>query len=171
MSENWKDKLSAVRVFVFDVDGVLTDGGLTFDEQGRMSKRFYVRDGSGIHRAKSAGYTVVWITGHSPQCVERGARELGVDHFFSEIWDKQELLRSLMKDRDWPPESLAYMGDDRNDIRAMRLCGLRACPSDACADVLDEVDYVASKPGGGGAVRDLIELVMRHHGTWPPIAD
>jgi 3-deoxy-D-manno-octulosonate 8-phosphate phosphatase (KDO 8-P phosphatase) len=161
-----EEKAARVRLFLTDVDGVLTDGGIVFDGNGLESKRFHVRDGHGIKMLQRGGVAVGIISGRSSDAVAVRARELGVRILRQGTYDKMAALREILSETDVRPEECSYVGDDIVDLPILRAVGFSAAPSDAEAYVLETVDYVASRPGGMGAVREVIEFLLRAGGLW-----
>jgi len=160
------DKAARVRLFLMDVDGVLTDGGIILDGEGRETKRFHVRDGHGIKMLRRADVKAGIITGRSSAVVEIRARELGVEIVRQGATDKVSALRKILAEEGVSPEECAYVGDDIVDLPVFREVGFSAAPCDAEPYVLDAADYVSSRPGGMGAVREIIEFVMKAKGSW-----
>jgi 3-deoxy-D-manno-octulosonate 8-phosphate phosphatase (KDO 8-P phosphatase) len=160
------DKAARVRLFLMDVDGVLTDGGIIFDANGLESKRFHVRDGHGIKMLDRAGVRVGIITGRTSEVVEVRARELGIHILRQGAFDKSAALREILREQGVPPEDAAFVGDDIVDVPVLRQVGFSAAPCDAEQYVLDTVDFVSSRPGGMGAVREIIEFVLKANGSW-----
>jgi len=160
------DKAARIRLFLMDVDGVLTDGGIVYDANGLESKRFHVRDGHGIKMLDRAGVRVGIITGRTSEVVEVRARELGIHILRQGAHDKAAALREVLREQGVPPEDTAYVGDDIVDVPVLRMVGFSAAPCDAEQYVLDTVDFVSSRPGGMGAVREIIEFVLKANGSW-----
>ena len=150
---------AGVRLVVFDVDGVLTNGTVEVDESGRESRRYSMRDGHGFELLRDAGIGAIWMTrsAHSPSIVFR-AYKLGVN-VCSGIKDKAAKLAELYE----RPEEICYVGDDVFDLEAMRYAGFSACPADAENAVKEEADYVCRNTGGHGAAREVIELILSCH--------
>jgi 3-deoxy-D-manno-octulosonate 8-phosphate phosphatase (KDO 8-P phosphatase) len=165
-----KDELLAraarVRLFVFDVDGVLTDGGLYYGEHGEVMKRFDVKDGHAIVIARLLGIPSAILTARTSPIVEARGKELGIAPIFQGRREKGPALDELLASLRISPEDCAYMGDDLNDLEPMARAGFSACPADAVLEVRQEVHFVAQSPGGRGAVRELIELCLRASGRW-----
>ncbi len=159
-----------VRLFLTDVDGVLTDGGIIYDGAGVETKRFDVRDGHGIKMLQRAGVTVGIITGRTSDVVAIRARELGIDIVRQGAYDKVAAWREILGGTGILPAQTAYAGDDIVDLPLLRAVGFSAAPSDAEPYVLDAVHYVASRPGGHGAVREIIEFLLRSSGSWDDVA-
>jgi len=161
-----RERAARVRVFLTDVDGVLTDGGIVFDGNGLESKRFHVRDGHGIKLLQRGGLEVGIISGRSSDAVDVRARELGVRLVRQGAHDKTAVLREILSETAVSSAECAYVGDDIVDLPILRSVGFSAAPSDAEPYVLEAVDFVASRPGGMGAVREIIEFVLRATGAW-----
>ncbi len=150
-----------LRLFVMDVDGTLTDGGIYIGAGGEMMKAFHVRDGYAIvHMLPELGIVPVIITGRESEIVRRRAAELHITELHQGIGDKLTLLREIARRYQVTAEQVAYIGDDLNDLECMNWCGFSACPGDACPAVKAAVHYVSPLPGGRGAVRDVIEKLM-----------
>ncbi len=158
----------AIRLVVFDVDGVLTDGRLHYRDDGGEYKSFHVRDGLGIKMLQRAGIQVAIITGRRSPSVVRRATELGIAHLIQGREDKLEALRSLVAHNfpQWTQdmEAIAYMGDDLPDLPAMLAVGLGMTVADAATAVAARADWRASLPGGAGAAREAAEFILRAQG-------
>jgi len=167
---NELENFSPITTFVLDVDGVLTNSQLLVLENGKLLRQMNVRDGYAIKRAIDMGYKVAIITGGKSKGVVTRLRNLGVVDVYYGIKDKVEAYREFMYlyDEDNADENVLYMGDDVPDYEVMRLVGLPACPSDACPEILSIAKYVSHAKGGQGAVRDVIERVLRLNGHWLP---
>ena len=165
--ENFAD----ITTFVFDVDGVLTNSQLLVLENGKLLRHMNVRDGYAIKRAVNMGYKVAIITGGKSQGVVTRLRNLGVVDIYYGISDKVEAYREFMYlyDDEIDYENVLYMGDDVPDYEVMRLVGMPTCPNDACPEILSIAKYVSHAKGGQGAVRDVIERVLRLKGHWLPV--
>jgi 3-deoxy-D-manno-octulosonate 8-phosphate phosphatase (KDO 8-P phosphatase) len=155
----------AITLVVLDVDGVLTDGAVTYGGGEREeTKSFNIKDGLGIKLLQQSGIDVAIITGRVSDAVKRRAAELGISMLVEGREDKGDALRELLAQRSLSAAHVAYMGDDLPDLSALRLAGLATCPSDAAARVLREADWVASRAGGTGAVRELSEFILQAQG-------
>lgn len=163
-------KAARVRLLLLDVDGVLTDGGIILDGEGRELKRFHVRDGHGIKMLQRAGLEAGIITGRTSAVVEVRARELGMSIVRQGAADKVASWKEIIGARGIRPEETAYVGDDIVDVPLMRLVGFAAAVADAEEYVIEAADFVSSRPGGRGAVREVIEFVLRSGGSWERIA-
>lgn len=153
---------SAIEAFVFDVDGVLTDGTLLALSTGEQARTFHIRDGYAIRHALRRGYRVVIISGRQEEGVRRRLESLDVTEIYLGVDDKVKVFGACGLDA----ARVAYMGDDMPDLEVMQRCHLAACPADAAADVRAISQYVAQLPGGRGAVRELIEAVLKAQGRW-----
>ena len=165
-SPTLEKKASRVRLLLFDVDGVLTDGRILVHADGSESKAFSIRDGTGLVWAQRAGLTVGLLSArHSPATTAR-ARQLGVRIVRQQAGDKLEAYRALVAEEGLEDADVAFMGDDLLDLPVLRRVGLSAAPADAVPEVRERADWVAGAPGGGGAARDFVELVLRAQGLW-----
>jgi 3-deoxy-D-manno-octulosonate 8-phosphate phosphatase (KDO 8-P phosphatase) len=142
------------------VDGVLTDGGLNYDEQGLISKRFNVQDGLAIQMLKCAGITVAFMSGGRSGAIEQRARHLDLDHCFVGISDKLNKTQSFAKDLGIVSEEIAFLGDDLNDLAVRPAVGLLIAVADAAIDLRRKADWVLSRPGGHGAIREFTEALL-----------
>ena len=161
-------KAKAVRLAIFDVDGVLTDGGLHYSDSGEETKVFHVRDGHGMRMLQESGVTLAIITGRTSRCVERRAADLRIEHVFQGVHDKVEVFQGLTFDLGLEPIACAYMGDDWIDLPVLVRCGLALTVPEAPAVVRERVHYVTRAGGGRGAVREACELIMQAQGTFDP---
>ncbi|MBU8896280.1 3-deoxy-D-manno-octulosonate 8-phosphate phosphatase [Corallococcus sp. H22C18031201] len=157
---------SRVRLLVFDVDGVLTDGGLYYGHDGEALKRFDVKDGHALVMARLVGLPAAILTARTSRIVEARARELGFAAVYQGRKEKGPALLELLEEMKVPAEDCAYMGDDLNDLDPMSHVGLAACPADAVAEVRQEAHFVSQSGGGRGAARELVELCLRASGRW-----
>ncbi|MBI3582014.1 MAG: HAD hydrolase family protein [Nitrospinae bacterium] len=156
-----------ISLVALDVDGVLTDGKIIINDDGGEAKNFHVRDGMAIVMALKHGLQIAVISGRRSKVVEHRARELGIRHVYQGAGDKLSVLKRLLAKLKLTPSRAAFMGDDINDLEAMGFAGFSAAPADADSSVLEAAAWVSSFPGGGGAVRELIRLVMTAQGKWP----
>lgn len=157
-------RLKNLRLLVFDVDGTLTDGGIVLDGAGGEWKRFDVRDGAGIKLAQRGGLEVALLSGRSAAATAARARDLAVARVVQGAGRKGEALASLLVGAGVAAPEAAYMGDDLLDLPAFRRSGVAACPADAHPAVRAEADYVCESPGGRGAAREWIEVVLTAQG-------
>lgn len=154
---------------VLDVDGVLTDGGLHYDAEGRISKRFHVQDGLGIKMGQKAGLAFAVITGLESSAVSHRVRELGIEHYFPGQVSKVPVLLNLIRMTGVALEEMAYVGDDWVDAAPMARVGLPMAVKDAVPEILDLAAWVSSRPGGHGAVREAVMFVLRAKGLYGQI--
>jgi 3-deoxy-D-manno-octulosonate 8-phosphate phosphatase (KDO 8-P phosphatase) len=152
--------VKAIKAIAIDVDGVLTDGTFWWGPDGQEWKRFSFRDVMGISRAKRAGLTFALISGEDTPLVDRFAEKLGIDDVFKGCTDKAAALREFARRHDLQLSAIAFMGDDVNDLDAMKLAGLPAAPANADRVVREPAKLVSQYDGGRGAVRELVEHVM-----------
>jgi len=154
------DALKGIKALVTDVDGVLTDGGLWVDAEGRVTKRFFVRDGSGMVRLQRAGMPVCWLTGRSDSAVTARAKELRITRVVAGSHDKADALHSIALGLGVEVGEIAYIGDDLLDLPAIALAGISFAPQDAADEVLAAVDVVVPLAGGQGVVRWVCDRLM-----------
>ena len=157
-------KASDIKAIFFDVDGVLTDGKIIYDHEGKESKQFNVKDGYIISHLKKAGIIVGIITGRDSKVVSFRANELKLDFCHQGIVNKLEVLEKLVQFYKLKKKQVAYIGDDINDIGALKNCGLSVCPADAMSYLKDKVDLVTKSKGGQGVVREVADLVLAASG-------
>jgi 3-deoxy-D-manno-octulosonate 8-phosphate phosphatase (KDO 8-P phosphatase) len=156
----------AIELLVLDVDGVLTDGGLIIHSDGSESKQFHTLDGYGIHLWHRAGGKVALLSGRFSPPVERRARELHIEHVLQDCHCKLAALEQLLRNTGLKDQNVAYMGDDLMDLPPMRRAGLGVAVANAVDDLKVHADYVTVREGGHGAVREVIEYILRNSGRW-----
>lgn len=154
-----------IRLFAFDVDGVMTDGGLYYTDSGEEFKRFNSLDGHGIKMLKASGVEVAIITGRTSNCVTARAKNLGIQHVYQGIENKLEAMVDLLDKLQLKRDDAAYMGDDVVDLCVMRQVGLSVSVPDSPQIVRENSAYVTQRRGGHGAVREACELIMSAQGT------
>ena len=159
-------RLAALKLLVLDVDGVLTDGGLWFSADGQLQKRFDVRDGLGIKLLQQDGLTLAFLSGGQGGATEVRAKQLGIDHCLVGIKDKPRALAQLQTDLKISQQNTGFIGDDLNDLAGRKQINLLITPADACAAVRRQADWVLSRNGGQGAVREAAEAILNSRGTW-----
>ena len=159
-------KLSEVKHFVFDVDGVLTDGGVLITEKGDQLRRMNIKDGYALQYAVKKNYGIIVISGGDSEGVRKRLEKLGITDVHLAVKDKVALFNKICTDKSIDPANCLYMGDDIPDIQVMALCGVKSCPSDAVAEIQDMADIISTKEGGKGAVRELIEMTLTVQGQW-----
>jgi 3-deoxy-D-manno-octulosonate 8-phosphate phosphatase (KDO 8-P phosphatase) len=149
-----------IRALFLDVDGVLTDGRIYLDGRGHELKVFNTKDGHGMRKAAAAGITLCWISGRSSPATARRARELGVRFCYQGVCDKGARLEAVRRKLKLSPAETASIGDDEPDIPMLESTGLSACPADAVAATRRVAQIVLKSPGGHGAVREFIEIIL-----------
>ena len=158
--------LKLIKTFVFDMDGVLTDGGMLIDNDNQWLRRMHVRDGYALQLAVKSGFNVVVISGsNSPQVAER-LNILGVKHVFMKVIEKAEFLKGFALRHELALSEMIFMGDDIPDYECMQLVGLACCPADAAPEIMDISKYISPFKGGYGCVRDIIEKVLKLNNKW-----
>jgi 3-deoxy-D-manno-octulosonate 8-phosphate phosphatase (KDO 8-P phosphatase) len=160
-----------IRLLVLDVDGVLTDGTVAIDSQGHESKRFFIRDGAAMVWAQKLGLDIAWLSGRPSDVTVRRAQELRIKHVVQDGPDKAAGYDRLMSMVGLPDATIAYMGDDLLDLPVLCRVGLAAAPADAADVVKQQVHWVSAAAGGYGAVRELVELLLRASDRWNAVLD
>ena len=159
-----------IRLLTCDVDGVLTDGRIYVDDDGREFKAFSALDGVGLNLLRRANVTVAWITGSAAPAVAHRARQLGVEYLIQDASDKLASWTALRDDLGFAPDECAHIGDDLPDIAVMAVCGFAATVPHAPAAVRAHAHLVTAREGGSGAVRELAELILDAQGRLEPLA-
>ncbi len=154
------DRIPLIDFLILDVDGTLTDGKITFNSEGEEFKSFHVHDGMGIKLWQQAGKEIAIITARRSKIVEHRAKELGIRHVYQGFADKQLAITDLIQKTGVTPERLAYMGDDLNDLAAMKFCSISLCPANAVDFVKIHCDFKQTIAGGEGAVREAIDFLL-----------
>jgi 3-deoxy-D-manno-octulosonate 8-phosphate phosphatase (KDO 8-P phosphatase) len=163
-------RAQAVRLLVLDVDGVLTNGGITYDCQGEQLQTFHVRDGMGLRLLRAAGVETAIISGRLSAPAQARARDLGIEHLYLNERYKKPVLQALLERLGLTLAQTAYMGDDLNDIPCLQIVGLAMAPADAAWEVRRICHFISGYPGGGGAVREACQMIMQAQGTWEKTA-
>ena len=166
MAKSYKEIMNDITTFVFDVDGVLTDGSVFVNTTGEMLRTMNIRDGYALKAAVDNGYNVCIISGGSNEGVRVRLRNLGITDIHLGTPDKVATFDEYTDVYSILPEQVLYMGDDIPDYHVMQLVGLPTCPQDACPEIKGISKYISHKNGGKGAVRDVIEQVMEVQGKW-----
>jgi 3-deoxy-D-manno-octulosonate 8-phosphate phosphatase (KDO 8-P phosphatase) len=161
------DKIKAVRAFVLDVDGVLTDNTIQVTEAGELLRTMNVRDGQALKWAIERNYPVCVITGGKSEGVIKRLSLLGVREIYSGQTDKAPVFEQFIRQYNLSPIEVCYIGDDLPDIPVLRKVGLPACPTDAMPEVMAVSEYISPLAGGRGCVRDVVEKVLKLRGDWP----
>lgn len=166
MEKNYKEYLKDITTFIFDVDGVLTDGNIQVSTDGELLRTMNIKDGYALKTAQKEGFHVCIISGGKNEGVRKRLRDLGITNIYLGIQDKVEQLVEFMDIYDVKAENILYMGDDVPDLYPMKLVGLPCCPQDAVPEIKHISRYVSHKKGGKGCVRDVIEQVLKVQGKW-----
>jgi 3-deoxy-D-manno-octulosonate 8-phosphate phosphatase (KDO 8-P phosphatase) len=155
-----------ITTFVFDVDGVLTDGTVQLLPNGEQSRKMSIRDGYALQLAIKKGYRIAIISGGKSESVVSRLQGLGIKDIYTGITDKQEKLQDYVFEHDLRWEEVIFMGDDIPDYRAMQLVGLPVCPADAAPEIKSICRYISPFNGGMGCVREIIEKVLKLNDHW-----
>ena len=160
------ERARRVKLLLFDVDGVLTDGRLLIDGEGRESKQYHIRDGAGLVWARQAGLLTGFLSARVSASTTVRAKQLGISIVRQGAEDKLQAFRDILLEHRLSEAETAYMGDDVLDLPVLETAGLAAAPADAAPEVLQRAHWVSDRRGGDGAARDLIERVLRAQGAW-----
>lgn len=160
------DKLKAVRAFILDVDGVLTDNTVHVTESGEQLRTMNIRDGLGLKIALRNGFPVCIITGGRSLGVIKRLSGLGIEHIYSGVEEKWPVFQQFLHSFGLKATEICYVGDDLPDLEILRKVGLSACPADAASEIINTVDYISPLAGGKGCVRDVVEKVLKVQGRW-----
>jgi 3-deoxy-D-manno-octulosonate 8-phosphate phosphatase (KDO 8-P phosphatase) len=163
-------KAKKVKLLILDVDGVMTDGRIILDNTGNEIKSFHVRDGHGIKMAQKAGINVAIITGRKSRVVERRATELGINDVYQKVLNKISTYEEIIRKYHLKDEDVAFIGDDINDLLILKRVGFSAAVADGDSYVKKEVDYITKTDGGRGAVREVVDVILRAQRKWDVIA-
>ena len=163
---NFKEDIACVEAFVFDVDGVMTDGGIIPTPDGDFIRKYYAKDGYALAYAIREGYKICVISGGRGEMLRRRLEMLGIEYIYLNCMDKNAAINEFMQTQNLDPQNVIYMGDDIPDLECMRLVGIPVCPADACMEVIEASRYVSEYDGGHGAVRDIVEQVLRAQNRW-----
>lgn len=166
MAKSYKEYLNDITTFIFDVDGVLTDSSVVVTTQGEMLRTMNIRDGYAMKAAVESGYHVCIISGGSNEGVRSRLRALGITDIHLAAPDKVATFKEYLDIYQIDPKQVLYMGDDIPDYYVMQRVGLPTCPQDAAPEIKSISKYISHVPGGKGAVRDVIEQVMKVQGKW-----
>lgn len=162
---------ASIQLLVLDVDGVLTDGGLYVSDDGTPSKKFNVKDGLGIKLAQRFAIQVAILTGKTSKVVQHRATELGIEHVIQGSKDKGADIHALCEKTGIPIRFTAMMGDDLPDLPAFAVVGYKLAVGDAVDEIKAQADFVTTRPGGHGAVREAIEHLLKAQGKWDEALD
>ena len=163
---NYKAKLHEIKAFVFDYDGVISDGNIWSANDTIIVRSGNVKDGYAMQYALRKGYLIAILSGGSGDSIRSRMKMLGVEDVYLGSHRKKEIFEDFLKDKQLLPEQVLYVGDDIPDYDVMRLAGVSACPADGAEEIKAVADYISHKNGGCGCVRDVIEQVLRLQGQW-----
>jgi len=170
--ENFKIKMlilsrfKLIKTFVFDMDGVLTDGSVIVDSKNNWLRRMNIRDGYALQLAVRSGFEVMVISGSNSSYVHHRLNRLGITNVYMEVKNKGEFLKNITNENAIDLTELLYMGDDIPDYECMKMAGLATCPSDAAIEIKEIASYISPWAGGNGCVRDVIEKVLKLNNKW-----
>lgn len=168
-NERFRTRAKKIKLVILDVDGVLSDGRIIYDDEGNEMKAFYARDGAGIVYLKRSGVEVAVLTGRFSKSVEVRAKELGITQVYQDAKKKLEVFDRILTDNKLKSEEVAFMGDDLMDLPVLRRAGLAACPADAVPEVKRVAHYITRAKGGQGAVREFAQMIIKAQGRWKEI--
>lgn len=163
---NLFEQFKQVKALVFDVDGVLTNGEVLVTEAGEQLRSFYIKDGYALQLAVKRGYSLAIITGGKSASVQLRLNGLGIEDVFLDARDKSQVLREWMAKKRFAKSDVLFMGDDIPDLEVMKQVGFACCPTDAVEEIKSVSHYISPFAGGKGAVRDVIEKVMKLQNRW-----
>lgn len=163
---NLLQRFQKIRTFIFDVDGVLTNGDLLILESGEMARVMNVKDGYALQLALKRAYNIIVVSGSAPSAVQQRLNKLGIRDIYFKVTDKKAFIRQLMEERNLRSEEVLFMGDDLPDLPVFDIAGLPACPADAVDEVQQKAVFISGFNGGRGCVREVIEKVLRINDHW-----
>lgn len=166
INSNYKQRLANITTFIFDVDGVFTNGEIYFHENGETIRSLNAKDGYALGAALEKGFKLAIITRGDSQIVKKTFAKVGVKDVFLSVMNKGDVFDTFLKNNKLSPEEVLYMGDDIPDYECLKKSGIGTCPRDAVKELRVIADYVSTFDGGKGAVRDVIEQTMRVQGKW-----
>lgn len=164
--KDFLEKAQRIKAFIFDVDGVLTDGTLYYTPAGEVMKRFFVQDGVAIKMLMDEGIEVGIISAKDSKAALHRLKELGIENIYMGAEDKYEVYIKFLNEKGLSEDVVCYMGDDVPDLQIMKKTALSFAPANACMEVKEAADYVTEKKGGEGAVREAIEILLKAKGKW-----
>lgn len=163
---SYKESLQNITTFIFDVDGVLTDGSVILDSSGEMARTMNTKDGFALQHAIKKGYNVCIITGGKSEMVKKRLQHLGIKDVFLAVHEKIGVFNSYLSKKNIEPQQVLYMGDDLPDYPCIEAAGIGACPHDSAVEIREISNYISHIDGGKGCVRDVIEQTLRLHNQW-----
>lgn len=159
-------RFKLIKTFVFDMDGVLTDGSVIVDSDNNWLRRMNIRDGYALQLAVRFGFRVMVISGSNSSYVHNRLNQLGITDVYMNVKNKEDFLKNIATEDDIDLKELLFMGDDIPDYECMKMAGLAACPSDAAVEIKEVASYISPFAGGDGCVRDVIEKVLKLNNKW-----
>lgn len=171
MGETLAERCRRIELLVIDVDGVLTDGGIVYDDGGAETKTFHVRDGAGVRIWQMLGKRSAILSGRRSPVVERRAQEMGVDRVIQGASEKLPAFAELLAQERLAAGQACFVGDDLPDLPVLRNCGLAVAVPDACPEARQAAHFVTRTAGGEGAVRETVELILRCQGLWQGLVE
>ncbi len=166
-----KEKISKIKMFVFDLDGVFTDGSIIINEDGSESKVYNVLDGHGVKLWQRAGFKTAIISGRATKATSLRAQQLSIEYVFQGCKEKLPVFESLLDSVKLKPEEVAFIGDDVIDLPILTRVGFGVAVANAVDELKEYADYVTSQPGGKGAIREAIELILKNNGKWDSLME
>ncbi|AMC09964.1 3-deoxy-D-manno-octulosonate 8-phosphate phosphatase [Lutibacter profundi] len=166
MEKSYKEIMPQITTFIFDIDGVLTNGVVTIFPNGEMVRNMNIKDGYAMKAAITAGYNICIISGGTNEAVRKRFEVLGITNVYLGANNKLNPFNEYITKNNINPEQVLYMGDDIPDYPVMKEVGLPCCPKDAASEIQDISSYISHKKGGTGCVRDVIEQVLKVQGKW-----
>lgn len=163
---NVLNEFKQIDTFIFDIDGVLTDGSILVLDSGEMARQMNVKDGYALSLAIQKGYKIFITSGSAPNPSKIRLNRLGITHVFFNVKDKKAFVQNLIEEHGLRSESILYMGDDLPDLPVFNIVNVSSCPADAAPELKHTAMYVSTKKGGEGCVRDVIEKVLKMRGEW-----
>ncbi len=163
MENSLKKKLSKIKLFLTDVDGVLTDGGLYYTNDGLVMKKFQVKDGMGTRLLRDAGIKTGLISTDTSELMKLRGERVKMDYLEIGIWDKDRVMHEICAELKIKPENVGFIGDDVNDLEILKEVGFAACPNDAVEKVKKVSHYICKKNGGEGAYREVCDLILKYN--------
>jgi 3-deoxy-D-manno-octulosonate 8-phosphate phosphatase, YrbI family len=164
--KNYREKLNQITTFIFDFDGVLSDGKVYTMPDGDQVRATDVKDGYALHYAMQTGYRVAIISGGNSETMRMRFQTFPTMEIFLKVSDKIEVFNQYLAKHNITAEEVLYMGDDIPDYQVMQMAGIKCCPADAVEEIKAMVDYISHRPGGNGCVRDVIEQTLKAQGKW-----
>jgi 3-deoxy-D-manno-octulosonate 8-phosphate phosphatase (KDO 8-P phosphatase) len=164
-----REKAERVRLLILDVDGVLTDGRIVIDDNGVESKFFNEKDGHGLKLLMRAGIPVVLLSGRQSEATRHRATDLGISEVYQNIHRKAEAFDRIVREKQLEYEQIGYVGDDLVDLPVLKRAGFSAVVADAVSELIPHADFVTKRDGGRGAVREVVEFVLKVQGKWDEV--